>query len=416
MKSRNFLFLQGSTSPFFSKLGDALIQAKAHVFRINFNAGDYTYWRNKPSWQFRDKASVLPEYLRKKVLDYGITDIIMLGDTRPVNAAAVPLAKALGLRLHIFDEGYLRPDWLTLEEGGINGFSQLPKEANWYLEVAKHLPPAPPSQSISNPITLLALHEIGYHFPGLLNPIFYHGYKTHRPAISGLELAGWGIRFSQMPWYETRDKRTIHYLLSNNKPFYLLPLQLDSDSQIQVHSDITSMSDLIRTIVDSFSEYAPEESLLVIKNHPLDTGFTNFSKIIRQLSKEKNIEGRILYLESGSLPALLDACEGVVVVNSTVGITALAHQCRTLALGQAIYDMPGLTAQCSLNAFWHDTTYPNTQLFDAFKKIVIHATQINGGFFSSDGIRIGVNNAMKRLQESQSPLDALLESYPVSPS
>ena len=413
MKNRRFLFLQGPTSPFFSKLGDALIQAKAHVFRINFNSGDYAYWRNKPSWQFRDKASALPEYLRKKVLDYGITDIIMVGDTRPVNAPAVPLSKELGLRLHIFEEGYFRPDWLTLEEEGINGFSRLPKEANWYLETARDISPTPTTQSVSNPITLLALHEIGYHLPGLLNPIFYHGYKTHRPAISGLELAGWGARFAKMPWYEKRDKHTIHHFLSNKEPFYLLPLQLDSDSQIQVHSDITSMSDLIHTVVDSFTEYAPQDALLVIKNHPLDTGFTDFAAIIKQLSKEKNIEGRILYLESGSLPALLDACEGVVVVNSTVGITALAHQCRTLALGQAIYDMPGLTAQCSLDAFWHDTIYPDPQLFDAFQKIVIHATQINGGFYSSNGIRIGVNSAMERLQANRSPLEVLLTSYPV---
>lgn len=38
-----------------------------------------------------------------------ITDIVLYGDTSPLHAEAIKLAKALDLRVHVFEEGYLRP-------------------------------------------------------------------------------------------------------------------------------------------------------------------------------------------------------------------------------------------------------------------------------------------------------------------
>ncbi|WP_441294118.1 capsular polysaccharide export protein, LipB/KpsS family, partial [Bordetella pertussis] len=35
---------------------------------------------------------------------------------------AVALARASGVRVHVFEEGYFRPHWVTLERGGVNGF------------------------------------------------------------------------------------------------------------------------------------------------------------------------------------------------------------------------------------------------------------------------------------------------------
>ena len=43
------------------------------------------------------------------IAEKSITDIVLYGDTRPIHAEAIKLAKALDLRVHVFEKGYLRP-------------------------------------------------------------------------------------------------------------------------------------------------------------------------------------------------------------------------------------------------------------------------------------------------------------------
>lgn len=413
MNKRNFLFLQGPTSPFFSQLGDKLLSRGAQVYRVNFNMGDYCYWRGKPSWQFRGNSAQLPVWLEQKLIQYQITDIIMFGDTRPVNSAVIPLAKKHDIKQHVFEEGYLRPNYLTLEEDGVNSFSSLPKDPAWYLKVGLQLPALKHNKNISNPIVVLGVHEVGYHLPGLLNPLFYAGYKTHRPFISGIELAGWAARLGLMPWHEKRDKQAIDTLIASQTPYFILPLQLDNDSQIQVHSRFDSMAEIIHHTLTSFARHAPAGTKLVIKNHPLDTGFTAYQKLIKAYESELGIEGRTLYLESGHLPTLLDHCEGTIVVNSTVGTSSLIHNRRTITLADPIYNIPGLTSSCSLDHFWCDTEQPDMQLLDCFRRVVIHTTQINGGFYTRSGIDTGIDSSIERLLMTESPLQQLFRKFPL---
>ena len=50
---------------------------------------------------------------------------MLYGDTRPIHAQAVAEARARGLTVHVFEEGYMRPCWVTYERGGTNGNSRL---------------------------------------------------------------------------------------------------------------------------------------------------------------------------------------------------------------------------------------------------------------------------------------------------
>jgi capsular polysaccharide export protein len=43
----------------------------------------------------------------------------------PSTPAPVEIARAAGLTIHVFEEGYLRPHWVTYERGGSNGHSRL---------------------------------------------------------------------------------------------------------------------------------------------------------------------------------------------------------------------------------------------------------------------------------------------------
>ncbi len=103
---RSYLFLQGCTSPFFTRLGDQLTKFGHRVYRVNFNAGDAVYWGLRPAWNFRGSIEELPGFLKEKFNTVGFSDVVMLGDTRPVNRPALAIAAEYGARVHVLEEGY----------------------------------------------------------------------------------------------------------------------------------------------------------------------------------------------------------------------------------------------------------------------------------------------------------------------
>src|SRR6056297_3804218 len=123
---RTFLFLQGPHGPFFYRLGQMLTRAGATVWRVGFNAGDQAFWPDRRSYiPYLDTPENWPATFTALLSDKGVTDLVLYGDTRPIHAQAVAAARTAGLRIHVFEEGYLRPYWVTYERGGTNGHSRL---------------------------------------------------------------------------------------------------------------------------------------------------------------------------------------------------------------------------------------------------------------------------------------------------
>ena len=88
------------------------------------NAGDRAFWFGAPGYiSYRDTTENWLAYFANLISTHSITDIVLYGDTRPIHAQAVELAKAAGLRVHVFEEGYMRPYWVSYERGGTNGNS-----------------------------------------------------------------------------------------------------------------------------------------------------------------------------------------------------------------------------------------------------------------------------------------------------
>jgi len=103
-----------------------LRMAGAQVWRVGFNAGDRVFWPHRDSYiAFQDSQDQWADTLDRLLSEKRITDIVLYGDTRPLHAEAVRQGKARGLRVHVLEEGYLRPYWMTYERGGANGHSRL---------------------------------------------------------------------------------------------------------------------------------------------------------------------------------------------------------------------------------------------------------------------------------------------------
>jgi len=413
--TRRFLFLQGVASPFFPRLADHLAAQGHAVTRINFCAGDVLYWGRRPAWNYRGDIDGLHDYLDARFSEHGFSDIVLFGSRRPVHRPAIRIAETAGSRVHVFEEGYLRPNWLTLERGGVNGDSPLPRDPAWYLEIAPTLPSRIEGEPARSDIRVRAAHDLAYHAANSLNPLLFRGYRAHRPYTAPIEYLGWIRRFSTLPRRRRIDRQCIDALIAGAARYYLLPLQLNGDTQITTHSRYGGMPELIDTVLHSFAAHAPDQARLVIKNHPLDTGLVPYADQIDGLAAELGISGRVRYLESGDLDALITHAQGVITVNSTVGMAALAQGCPVTALGTAIYDLPGLTFQGRLDDFWADRSRPDAVLFQAFRDTVIHTTQVNGDLYTGPGIAQALGGCDRLLAE-QSPLEGLLMRYPTDRS
>src|SRR5579872_3777279 len=137
---RAFLFLQGLPTRFFERLGSALTERGHTVHRVNFNGGDRVFWRLPNSVDFRGREHEWPEFLDRLLVEKAISDIVLFGDCRPMHRSAIHLAERRSVLVHVVEEGYMRPGWITFEQGGVNGYSSLPKDPAWYLERAATLP------------------------------------------------------------------------------------------------------------------------------------------------------------------------------------------------------------------------------------------------------------------------------------
>lgn len=405
---RSYLFLQGVCSPFFSRLGARLRADGAEVSRVNFTAGDVAYWRNGETHAFHGGLQALPAFYEAVFARRNATDIVLFGDCRPVHRPAIELARRKGLRIHVFEEGYFRPHWITLERGGVNAYSALPRDPAWYREAARRMGAAPDARRFPAPFWNRAGHDVAYHLCGALNAACFPRYRGHAPYGAVREYTAYLRRAALLRWRARSDALAVARVSSGSRPYYLLPLQLEGDAQIRDHSPFHGMRQVLALAIASFARHAPVHSLLVVKNHPLDPGLAHHEAGVRELARVQGVADRVIYLECGHLPSLLARAAGVVTVNSTVGAAALERGCPTLALSPAIYHLEGLTFQGGLDAFWRAAEPPDRPLFHAFKAAVVHATQINGGFYSEPGIALAVECAAERMRRPRSLLEEML--------
>lgn len=408
---RHFLLLQGGVGPLFSRLGSHLEHAGHVVSRLNFCTGDWLVWRRRGAIAFREPLGALSERLKAICSQGQVTDLVLFGGCRPIHRRALAVAQALGLRTYVLDEGYLRPNWITIERGGLHGSSPLPRDPAWYRRVAPGLPPvpvaAPADQLLGDDRAARAVRGGSYQLARLADPWAYPHYRSHRVDHPVVEAAGWLRRFSLLALRRRSDRSQIERLLSGPARFFLLPLQLRGDAQVVHHSPFSGMFELIERVIQSFAAQAPADAQLLIKNHPLDSGLQDYAAHACRLASAAGIADRVHYVESGALGPLLAAAAGLVTINSTSGLAALMQGCPTCTLGQAVYDLPGMTFQGGLERFWAFAQPPESALTTAFVRTLVHTTQLRGNPYTASGVELALRGIDRFLAEP-SPLEVLL--------
>ncbi|MGB0571058.1 MAG: capsule biosynthesis protein [Alphaproteobacteria bacterium] len=406
MTKRRFLFLQGNSCYFFSHLGRALRDCGHGVMRINQCGGDRAFWPvGDATTDFRGRLSEFGAFVGEFIDANRITDLILYNDCRPAHRMAIKASRHSGVVVHIFEEGYLRPAWITLERGGLNGYTRLPDDPNWYRARARSLPPfrAPwfGEYGMKNRVLYDFRWQIGNYFWFFRYP----HYRTHRPYPIWVEYASWLTRLYKMRRGGEEADQIVADLAASGRSYVLFPLQLDTDSQVRIHSPFGRLVPAIRAVISDFARNAPLDMTLVIKNHPLDNGLVAFQRAAEQQAADLGVADRVIYIDGGDLDMLIGHARGVVNINSTVGLSALCAGAPVIALGKAVYDIAGLTHHGPLATFWGDPARPDEALLKDFLAVLADCAMIPGSFYTEDGASVAADHALKRILSAEDPLE-----------
>lgn len=408
-KDRRFLLLQGPHGPWFHRLGTHLRAAGAKVWRVGFNLGDRLFWPGPGYIAFDGDHDTWPDTCDDLLTRHQITDLVLYGDTRPIHARAAALARARGITVHVFEEGYLRPYWVTYERDGANGHSRLmslsvPEMQSALATVDLDLPDTPGTWGdMRQHMFWGAL----YHGCVALGLRAYRNFRPHRALTVGQEFVLYLKRFLLMPLHRLERSIATSRIRRGGFPYHLAILQLEHDASFRDHSSFSSMTEFLALVMAGFAIGAPQHHHLVLKAHPLEDGRTPLRSEIRRLAAQHGLENRVHFVRGGKLAQLLNDARSAVTVNSTAGQQALWRGLPLRSFGAAVYAKPEFVSLQPMDQFFAAPERPDTRAYRDYRHFLLETSQVVGGFYSVRGRRALLRQVVDMMLAPEDPYQAL---------
>ncbi|MEM1301351.1 MAG: capsular biosynthesis protein [Pseudomonadota bacterium] len=409
-QSRSFLFLQGPHGPFFHRLARIIRSAGCDVHRVGFNAGDRAFWFGAPGYiPFKSPIDDWAERFDTLVAAHGVTDIVLYGDTRPVHAIAIERARALGLGVHVFEEGYLRPYWVTYERGGSNGNSRLmdltiPQMQKALERSDLDVPEAPTHWGDMNQHIF---YGFLYHLFVMVMNFGYGAMGSHRSTPVVQEFRLYLKRFLMLPFVRLDRGLSTMRIKAGGFPYHLVLMQLEHDSSFQMHSPFKEMPEFLDLVIKGFAEGAPRHHHLVFKAHPMESGRLPLRKVMRDMARKYGVADRVHYVPGGKLAKLLNHARTAVTVNSTAAQQVLWRGIPLKVFGSAVYNKPEFVSMQPLQNFFAQPGRPDNRAYKDYRRFLLETSQMPGGFYSVRGRRQLLRQVVDMMLASEDPYEAL---------
>ncbi len=392
---RHFLFVGGPFGPFFRQVADLLQARGAAVLHVNLHGADLLDWGWRDAVTYNGTPDGWLDWLTALMAEHQFTDVVTYGDCGYYSRIMLAEAERRGMIRHVYELGYVRPYYITLDRNGVNGYSSLPLD--------------PMSYRLSDEDTALLPRQFGRMMPfhvgytirhclaHYAGKVFFYRYDSSWPSSPLKQALGYLNRVT-MDWLTRRRQRQAERdVLNGDAPFFLCALQKSGDTQIEEHSEFSNVVQFINFVAESFAQHAPADAKLVFKAHPLDYDIESQEAAIRVAGKAHGIEDRLVFLPIGSLTNLMSAAKGMVTVNSTAGLTAAIKGLPTVLIGRAFYRIEGLVSTGNLSQFWQARKHPDWKLAERFLAVAGAKTQVNGSFYAPRGRAMALPVAADRM-------------------
>ena len=406
---RNFLFLQGPTNFLFADVSQGLRALGHTTHRINVCLGDQIFWRGSGAVNFRGRESAWPDFIDQFLAERAITDVVLLGEQRNLHRIAITAAHARNIQVTVTDFGYIRPDWVIVERNGMNADSLFPRDPQTILALAINLPPLDRQVRTRDSFFNQATLDMTFHLSSAFFPFTFPFFRRHTLRHPLLIYLGIGRRLLLRGWEVLRTAKTLGAVAARG-PHYLFAMQTEDDYSLRAYSHYPDLDTPMRDTIRSFAVYGPANASLVFKLHPLDPGLKAWRRRISRMAQDADVAARVFFIDGGDLDQLIIGSRGVITVNSTVGLRAIDLQRPVIALGEAIYDIAGVTFGESLDQFWINASAPDLTLADALLRALAATLHVRGGYYARDGLNAAAAGMIYRLHHGlvNQPLAAVV--------
>lgn len=399
------LLLQGPVGPFFRILSTELEAEGYDVLKVNFNGGDWSYFRGPQTLHFSGTTDAWSDWLSAFIRGRKPETIVLFGDSRPYHRQAIKVAQQAGIPVASFEEGYVRPNFITLEWGGNNAMSPLRASKP---QLHARGPAVPPEQVKGNLFRAMTFLAIRYYLAKTAGAVFFRGNAHHRSRGIISESILWTRNFyRKLRYYPANNELMLNLIENLEDQYFVVALQVHDDQQLLRHGRGWTMEKLITESLRSFERHAPSNHHLVIKIHPMDRGHKSYRQFAMALARIAGCEDRVHIVDDGSIGLLIRHSLGLVTVNSTSGLLALNHGKPLLTLGDAVYSGQGLSAiqgaqqgaaASSLDAFWASPVAPDKAAVKAFNARMHDESLVNGSFYLRNLLEATAKRVVKRIQ------------------
>lgn len=308
------------------------------------------------------------KFLREYLIKHKIELVAMHNDLRWQHALAIKICKELRVQYLITERGIFRPDTTTIEFEGVNGYSSLPKDKEFYKshEIKEKKLRNYKVSKITNLqvnmrfVFFILLNKLGRIF-GLNSSVKNRGYSL--------------VKYAEL-FIKQKFGKKISQDIKLPTKYIFAPLQVNTDTQLLIHSDFKDMQEFISLVEREF--YSLKSNIgLVFKIHPMEKGIVEYK-----------FDSRSLVVDSDT-NELVKNSECVVTINSTVGFEAIENHKKVLVLGEAFFKIDGMAICSSKKSFRDDLTRVfdgsvelDDEAIEAFVKYLKYEYQVNGNLFN----------------------------------
>lgn len=375
---RRVLLLQGPNGPFFRRVARGLAEVGAIPLKMNLNFADWMFFPGPRVTNYRGSLEEFPAFLERFLREERVDAVFLFGDGRPYHKAALDVALRLDVETFVFEEGYLRPNHITVERGGVNARSPMPRDVEAYAGAPPEARrPLEVRHAFAWSVLYTILNSIGVSFGWP----FFPRYRHHRDVRTWVQSLLWARGFLRRAYYARRERPILEKCAGDwSKGYFLLGLQVHNDFQVR-DSRFPDVADFIAEVVESFAKHALPSDRLVVKHHPADRAYRDYGRLCRELARKHSLGDRLLYVHDLHLPTLLRHARGTVVLNSTVGLSSIHHGTPVFVLADAVYARMGLAAEGTLEEFWRTPPEVDRRRYQNAHRYLVHENQANGSIW-----------------------------------